>query len=133
VIHGMVKQPLVFTLEQLSRYPLVSRMSFVECSGNSAPLFSNEPVQASCQALHGLVSNAGMDRRSAVGPAGRGRRRPQREWVIAEGADAHNLDRQCADEEGHGRRAGRDLSERRALMPATAIRCACCCPAIRAT
>ena len=58
VIHGMVKQPLVFTLETLSRYPLVSRMSFVECSGNSAPMFSNEPVQANAQALHGLVSNA---------------------------------------------------------------------------
>ena len=54
----MVKQPLVFTLEPLSRYPMVSRMAFVECGGNSAPMFSNEPVQATAQALHGLVSNA---------------------------------------------------------------------------
>ena len=36
VIHGMVRQPLEFTLESLSRYPLVSRMAFVECAGNSA-------------------------------------------------------------------------------------------------
>jgi sulfane dehydrogenase subunit SoxC len=36
VIHGLVKQPLVFTLEALSRYPMVSRINFVECGGNSA-------------------------------------------------------------------------------------------------
>src|SRR5262249_1081091 len=47
VIQGMVKQPLEFTLETLSRYPLTTRMCFVECSGNSGAMFSNEPVQAS--------------------------------------------------------------------------------------
>ena len=57
VIHGMVRQPLEFTLETLSRYPLVTRPHFVECAGNSAPMFSNEPMQATAQALHGLVSN----------------------------------------------------------------------------
>src|SRR5260221_2675399 len=45
VIHGAVKQPLEFTLEALSRYPLVTRPHFVECAGNSAPMFSNEPLQ----------------------------------------------------------------------------------------
>src|SRR5438876_6365878 len=58
VIHGLVKQPLVFTLDALARYPMVSRMSFIECGGNSAPLFSKEAIQASVQALHGLVSCA---------------------------------------------------------------------------
>jgi len=54
VIHGMVRQPLMFTLESLSRYSLVSRIGFTECGGNSAPLFSNEPLQENVQALHGL-------------------------------------------------------------------------------
>jgi sulfane dehydrogenase subunit SoxC len=93
VIHGMVKQPLVFTLETLSRYLLVTRMSFVECSGNSAPMFSNEPVQANAQALHGLVSNAewtGVPLSVLLDEAGAD---PNAKWVIAEGADAHNLDR----------------------------------------
>src|SRR5258706_6607717 len=58
VIHGMVKQPLAFTLDALERYPMVSRIGFVECGGNSAPLFSNEPIQANIQALHGLASCA---------------------------------------------------------------------------
>src|SRR5712675_1815611 len=55
VIHGLVRQPLVFTVESLSRYPMESRMAFVECSGNSAPMFSNQPVQATAQALHRSV------------------------------------------------------------------------------
>src|SRR5262249_10947483 len=32
VIHGKVRQPLEFTLETLSRYPLVTRTHFVECA-----------------------------------------------------------------------------------------------------
>ena len=45
VIHGLVKQPLVFTLEALARYPMVSRINFVECGGNSAPLYNKDPVR----------------------------------------------------------------------------------------
>ena len=56
VIHGLVERPLEFTLEALDRYPMVSRVGFVECGGNSAPLFSNEAIQANVQALHGLAS-----------------------------------------------------------------------------
>ena len=49
VIHGLVKKPLVFTLDTLSRYPMVSRIAFIECGGNSAPFFSKEPIQADVQ------------------------------------------------------------------------------------
>ena len=48
----MVRQPLVFDLDALSRYRMVTRVGFTECGGNSAPLFSNEPIQADVQALH---------------------------------------------------------------------------------
>src|SRR5260221_9664276 len=58
VIHGLVNRPLAFSLEALARYPMVSRMSFVECGGNSAPMFSKEPIQANVQALHGPASCA---------------------------------------------------------------------------
>ena len=93
VIHGMVKQPLAFTLETLSRYPLTTRMAFVECSGNSGPMFSNEPVQASVQALHGLVSNAewtGVPLSILLDEAGIDR---SAKWLIAEGADSLALHR----------------------------------------
>src|ERR1700730_15493962 len=49
VIHGLVKQPMVYTLDDLHRYPMVSRISFVECGGNSAPLYSKEPIAANVQ------------------------------------------------------------------------------------
>ena len=93
VIHGMVKQPLVFTLDTLSRYPLVTRMAFLECGGNSGAMFSNEPVQATPQGLHGLVSNAewtGVPLSILLDEAGVDR---SAKWLIAEGADSLALDR----------------------------------------
>lgn len=44
LIHGLVKRPLIFTLDALLRYPMTSRAAFVECGGNSAPLFSPTPI-----------------------------------------------------------------------------------------
>src|SRR5882672_9009252 len=92
-IHGLVKRPLVFTLDSLSRYPLVSRMHFVECGGNSAPMFSNEPIQASVQALHGLASCAewtGVPLSTLLDETGVD---PKAKWLVAEGADAPALSR----------------------------------------
>ena len=59
VIHGLVKRShMVFTLDALARYPMTTRVTFLECGGNSGPLFSPEPLQANVQALHGLTSCA---------------------------------------------------------------------------
>ena len=93
VIHGLVKRPLKFTLDALGRYPMVSRMAFVECGGNSAPLFSNEPLRAGAQALHGLVSCAewtGVMLSTLLEEAGID---PKATWLIAEGADSLALSR----------------------------------------
>src|SRR5258708_22550117 len=93
LIHGLVKQPLVFTLDALARYPMVSRMAFVECGGNSAPLFSLEPIQASVQALHGLVSSSewtGVPLSTLLDEAGID---PQAKWIVAEGGDPPHLSR----------------------------------------
>ena len=92
-IHGLVRQPLVFTLDALARYPMVSRMAFVECGGNSAPLFSGEPIQATVQALHGLVSCAewtGVPLSTLLDEAGVD---VKAKWIIAEGADPPHLSR----------------------------------------
>ncbi len=88
VIHGQVKQPLEFTLEALSRYPMVTRKHFVECGGNSAPMFSPEPIQATVQALHGLSSCAewtGVPLSILLDEAGAD---TSAKWLIAEGADS---------------------------------------------
>ena len=93
VIHGLVRQPLEFTLDKLMRYPMVSRMHFVECGGNSAPLFSKEPLQATVQALHGLSSCAewtGVPLSILLDEAGVD---PKAKWFVAEGADAAAINR----------------------------------------
>jgi sulfane dehydrogenase subunit SoxC len=93
VIHGLVNRPLVYTVEALDRYPMVSRIGFVECGGNSAPLFSNEPIQADIQALHGLASCSewtGVPLSILLEEAGID---PRAKWMIAEGADSPHLSR----------------------------------------
>ncbi len=93
VIHGLVKRPLVFTLDALARYPMVSRMTFVECGGNSAPMFSPQPIQATVQALHGLASSAewtGVQLSTLLEETGID---PKAKWLIAEGADSLALSR----------------------------------------
>jgi sulfane dehydrogenase subunit SoxC len=35
IIHGMVDRPTVFTMDDLKRFPSVSRIHFLECTGNS--------------------------------------------------------------------------------------------------
>src|SRR5258705_2439420 len=92
-IHGLVKRPLVFTVDALSRYPLVSRFTFVECGGNSAPMFSPEPIQASVQALHGLASCAEWTGVPLSVLLEEARVDPQAKVLVAEGADAPHLSR----------------------------------------
>jgi sulfane dehydrogenase subunit SoxC len=93
VVHGLVRRPLEFTLEALQRYPMVSRMTFLECGGNSAGLFSSEPLQADIQAIHGLVSCSewtGVMLSTLLDEAGID---PKAKWLIAEGADSLALSR----------------------------------------
>jgi sulfane dehydrogenase subunit SoxC len=92
-IHGLVKRPLLFTVDALARYPMVSRFTFVECGGNSAPLFSPEPVQANVQGLHGLASCAewtGVALSTLLEETGVD---PKAKWLIAEGGDPQHLSR----------------------------------------
>lgn len=91
LIHGLVKRPLIFTIDALLRYPMISRPAFVECGGNSAPLFSPTPIQADVQALHGLASCAewtGVSLSVLLDECGID---PRAKWFIAEGADGPHL------------------------------------------
>ncbi len=93
VIHGLVKRPLEFTLDSLARYPMVSRISFVECGGNSAPLFRKDPVQADAQAIHGLLSCSewvGVKLSTLLEETGID---PKAKWFLAEGADGPSMNR----------------------------------------
>ena len=51
MIHGMVDRPLIFTVDEIKRFPFVTRPHFLECSGNRAKA-TDKTVQQS----HGLTS-----------------------------------------------------------------------------
>ncbi|HXW30468.1 MAG TPA: sulfite dehydrogenase [Xanthobacteraceae bacterium] len=93
LIHGLVRRPLVFTLEALARYPMQSRIAFIECAGNSGALYQKEAAAGGAQALHGLVSCAewtGVPLASLLEEAGVD---PRAQWLLAEGADASGMSR----------------------------------------
>ena len=67
-------RPLVFTLEALHRYPMQSRVAFIECAGNSGALNAPQPQPHGIAAIHGLLGCSewtGVQTRDA---ARRGRR-----------------------------------------------------------
>jgi sulfane dehydrogenase subunit SoxC len=93
LVHGLVARPLVFSLEALSRYPMESRIAFIECGGNSAQLYQPQALDADAQRLHGLVSCAewtGVPLSILLDEAGVD---PSARFVLAEGGDAAGMSR----------------------------------------
>jgi len=93
LIHGLVARPLVFSLETLERYPMESRIAFIECGGNSAALNQPEPAKSNVQTLHGLLSCAewtGVRLATLLDEAGVD---PAARFVLAEGGDAASMSR----------------------------------------
>jgi sulfane dehydrogenase subunit SoxC len=90
MLHGLVERPLIFTMEDLRRFPSESRIHFLECSGN--PGYS-KPYGKTASDLVGLVSCAewtGVSLKLLLQEAGL---KPDAKWVVAEGADAAALTR----------------------------------------
>src|SRR5512134_185628 len=86
VIHGMVRQPLVFSMDDLMRYPSVSRFHFLECSGNGLADWL-KPASTTVQQTHGLLSCAqwtGVPVAWLLEEAGL---QPGATWLAFEGAD----------------------------------------------
>ena len=87
LVHGLVDRPMAFSLDDIKRLPSVSRVHFVECSGNSGGEWS--PAGAPTVALsHGLASCSewtGVPLRILLEEAGI---QPEANWILAEGADA---------------------------------------------
>ena len=93
LIHGMVKQSLGFSLETLMRYPMETRVHFVECAGNSGIYGAPQPAQITAGEINGLLSCSewtGVRLSTLLAEAGVAK---QAKWVIAEGADAAAMSR----------------------------------------
>jgi len=90
MLHGMVDRPLVFTMEDIRRFPSQSRIHFIECSGN--PVYT-KPYGKTASDLVGLLSCAewtGVPLKTVLDEAGL---QAGAKWIVAEGADAAALTR----------------------------------------
>lgn len=90
MLHGMVDRPLLFTMEDIRRFPSQSRIHFIECSGN--PVYT-KPYGKTASDLVGLVSCAewtGVPLKTVLDEAGL---QAGARWIVAEGADAAALTR----------------------------------------
>jgi sulfane dehydrogenase subunit SoxC len=96
MVMGLVKQPKVYTMDDLMRLPSVSRIHFIECGANTGMEWANVAVPT-VQYTHGMLScceftgvplatlldDCGFDRRTA-------------KFVLAESADGAGLTRTIA-------------------------------------
>jgi sulfane dehydrogenase subunit SoxC len=92
MVHGMVERPLVLDMDDIVRFPSVSRIHFLECSGNSASQLVG-PSGRNAQEIHGLLSCCqwtGVRLATVLQEAGV---KPQGKWLLAEGADAAAMTR----------------------------------------
>jgi len=86
VLHGMVRQPLEYTMDDLLRYPAVSKFYFLECSGNGLTDWT-KAASTTVQQSHGLLSGAqwtGIPVSWLLDEAGL---LPSAKWIAFEGAD----------------------------------------------
>ena len=85
LMHGMVDRPLKFSLEDLKRFPSVTRTCFIECSGN---LNTRATEKTTPQVLCGLTSQSewtGVPLKYLLNEAGV---KSSATWCLAEGSDA---------------------------------------------
>ncbi len=96
VIHGMVEKPIVLTLADLKRFPSVTRICFLECSGN----FRSGSEKLSPQDICGLTSQSewtGVMLSTIFRQVGVD---PKATWFLAEGSDAAVMTRSIPVQKG---------------------------------
>ncbi len=88
LIHGLVKKPLIFSVDDLLRYPMCSMFCFIECGGNSNAGWRSKPIQTRAGYFHGMASCSEWTgiplsvllEETGIKAAGK--------WLVSEGADA---------------------------------------------
>jgi sulfane dehydrogenase subunit SoxC len=84
MVHGMVDRPLIFTLQDLKRFPATTRTCFLECAGN----YNGQREELTPQEICGLTSQSewtGVMLSTVFNEVGA---QPRAAWFLAEGQDA---------------------------------------------
>lgn len=92
MINGLVDKPLVFTMEDIQRFPRVNKIFFLECAANSGMEWRGAQLNG-CQFTHGMVHcvmYTGVPLKLLLEEAGV---RTNGKWVMPEGGDASAMTR----------------------------------------
>ncbi|SDI57324.1 sulfite dehydrogenase [Lutimaribacter saemankumensis] len=87
MINGLVDTPLVFTYEDLERFPRENHVYFCECAANTGMEWAGAQLNGA-QFTHGMIHNmeyTGVPLRTLLNEAGV---QTEGKWVYVEGADA---------------------------------------------
>ncbi|MCO6179683.1 sulfite dehydrogenase [Ciceribacter sp. RN22] len=87
MIDGLVDTPLVFTFEDLTRFPRATATAFLECAANGGMEWGGAQLEG-CQFTQGMIHNmeyVGVPLRLLLEEAGV---KPEGKWIYAEGHDA---------------------------------------------
>ena len=93
MIHGLVSRPLMLTMDDVIRFPSVSRVHFIECGANGGMEWGNVAVPT-VQYTHGMIACSeftGVLLSTLLDEAGVDRAKGK--FVLAEGADGSALTR----------------------------------------
>ena len=87
MIHGLVDRPLIFTVDEVRRFPSVSRIHFLQCAGSSYLPLSDRERAITVQQTHGKTSCSewtGVPLALLLKEAGV---QASGTWLVAEGAE----------------------------------------------
>ena len=102
MVMGLVREPKVFTMDDLMRLPSTSRIHFIECGANTGMEWGNVAVPT-VQYTHGMLScceYTGVMLSTLLDMAGIDRRKGR--FVLAEGADGSSMTRTISMESALG-------------------------------
>jgi len=92
MINGLVDTPMIFTMEDILRFPHESRFYFLECAANSGMEWRGAQLNG-VQFTHGMihcVQYTGVPLRVILDQVGV---KPNGKWLMAEGGDASGMNR----------------------------------------
>jgi sulfane dehydrogenase subunit SoxC len=93
LIHGMVQKPLVLSVDDLKAMPSISRIVFIECTGNGWENWKKADPNLTVQNTHGLVSTnewTGVPLKFLIDLVAKD---SNSSWMLAEGGDGAGVDR----------------------------------------
>jgi sulfane dehydrogenase subunit SoxC len=88
LIHGLVDRPMRLSMDDIRRFPQVTRVHFVECAGNGRAAFRAPKPDLTPQKVSGMISNTewtGVPLATVFREVGV---KPEAAWFLAEGGDA---------------------------------------------